>query len=102
MSSRAMVVTGRLILGDRVENGRITIEGDWIVRVESGGADAGGTAMGTELAPYIAPGFVDVHVHGGGGHDAMGGADALDGMARHLLRHGVTAFLPTAVTAPLP
>ena len=32
----------------------------------------------------------------------MGGADALDGMARHLLRRGVTGFLPTAVTAPLP
>jgi N-acetylglucosamine-6-phosphate deacetylase len=32
----------------------------------------------------------------------MGGREALDGMARHLLRHGVTSFLPTAVTAPLP
>ncbi len=102
MSGRATVVTGRLILDDRVEEGRITIEDGWIVGVASGGADAGGAAMGTELASYIAPGFVDVHVHGGGGHDAMGGADALDGMARHLLRHGVTAFLPTAVTAPLP
>ena len=37
-----------------------------------------------------------MHVHGGGGHDAMGGGDALDGMAGHLLRHGVTSFLPTA------
>ena len=52
--------------------------------------------------PYLAPGFVDVHVHGWGGHDAMGGRDALDGMARRLLRRGVTSFLPTAVTAPLP
>ena len=52
-------------------------------------------------APYLAPGFVDVHVHGGGGHDAMGGRAALDGMARHLLRHGVTSFLPTGVSAPL-
>ena len=51
--------------------------------------------------PYIAPGFVDVHVHGWGGHDAMGDRAALDGMARRLLRHGVTSFLPTAVTAPL-
>ena len=34
------------------------------------------------------PGFVDVHVHGWGGHDAMGDADALDGMARALLRRG--------------
>jgi N-acetylglucosamine-6-phosphate deacetylase len=49
----------------------------------------------------IAPGFVDVHVHGWGGHDAMGDRAALDGMARALLRHGVTSFLPTAVTAPL-
>ena len=51
-------------------------------------------------APFIAPGFVDVHVHGWGGHDAMGDADALTGMARALLRHGVTSFLPTAPSAP--
>jgi N-acetylglucosamine-6-phosphate deacetylase len=44
---------------------------------------------------------VDVHVHGWGGHDAMGDPAALDGMARRLLRRGVTSFLPTAVTAPL-
>ena len=31
----------------------------------------------------------------------MGGRAALDGMARHLLRHGVTSFLPTGVSAPL-
>ena len=31
----------------------------------------------------------------------MGGREALDGMARRLLRRGVTSFLPTAVTAPL-
>jgi N-acetylglucosamine-6-phosphate deacetylase len=32
----------------------------------------------------------------------MGGPDALDGMARALLAHGVTSFLPTGVTSPLP
>ena len=31
----------------------------------------------------------------------MGGRAALEGMARHLLRHGVTSFLPTGVSAPL-
>ena len=51
--------------------------------------------------PLIAPGYVDLHVHGYGGFDAMGGVDALSGMARALLRHGVTSFLPTAVTASL-
>ena len=57
---------------------------------------------GADSGPYLAPGFVDVHVHGWGGHDAMGDLAALDGMARSLLRRGVTSFLPTAVTAPLP
>jgi N-acetylglucosamine-6-phosphate deacetylase len=90
-----MVVGGRLVLDSGVEDGLITVEDGRIVAVELAGPSAADD-------PYIAPGFVDIHVHGGGGHDAMGDVAALDGMARHLLRHGVTAFLPTAVTAPLP
>ena len=94
MTATPTVVSGRLVLDDRVEEGRITVEDGWITAVDPTGSDV--------AAPYIAPGYVDVHVHGGGGHDAMGDLAALDGMARHLLRRGVTAFLPTAVTAPLP
>ena len=92
-------VAGRLVLADRVVAGRIAIEDGLISAVETD--DASDPAADATL-PYLAPGFVDVHVHGGGGHDAMGDRAALDGMARHLLRRGVTAFLPTAVTAPLP
>jgi N-acetylglucosamine-6-phosphate deacetylase len=95
VSRATQVVTGRLVLDDRIEDGRVTIEDDLIVDVELVGPRA-------DHAPFITPGFVDVHVHGGGGHDAMGGVGALDGMARHLLTRGVTSFLPTAVTAPLP
>ncbi len=87
-------VAGRLVLGDRVEDGTITIEAGLIAAIELG------AARSTD-GPFISPGFVDVHVHGWGGHDAMGGRAALDGMARRLLRRGVTSFLPTAVTAPL-
>lgn len=87
-------IRGRLVLDDRVAAGRITVEDGWITAV-----DLDDTVAGNE--PYLAPGFVDVHVHGWGGHDAMGDFAALDGMARELLRHGVTSFLPTAVTASL-
>ena len=97
MTGNEMVVVGRLVLDDRVEEGRVTVEDGWITAVEPVGVHAP-TGRGS---PFIAPGFVDVHVHGGGGHDAMGDAAALTGMARHLLRHGITAFLPTAVSAPL-
>jgi N-acetylglucosamine-6-phosphate deacetylase len=93
-------VDGRLVLDDRVAAGRILVEDGLIVAVDA--SEPEGLASSPSDGPFITPGFVDVHVHGGGGHDAMGGGDALDGMARHLLRHGVTSFLPTAVTAPLP
>jgi N-acetylglucosamine-6-phosphate deacetylase len=101
VTTQPATVDGRLVLDDRVAGGRIRIQDGLIVAVEAdeqSGVDAG---IGSD-GPLIAPGFVDVHVHGGGGNDAMGGREALDGMARHLLRHGVTSFLPTAVTAPFP
>jgi len=91
----ASVVTGRLVLEDRIAAGRLVFEDGRIAAVELDDAAA------PDGSPFVAPGFVDVHVHGWGGHDAMGDTAALDGMARDLLRHGVTAFLPTAVTAPL-
>ncbi|HET9784102.1 MAG TPA: amidohydrolase family protein, partial [Terriglobales bacterium] len=51
----------------------------------------------------LAPGLVDIHVHGGAGVDIMN-ADgaALEELRRHLARHGVTTFLATTVTAPWP
>lgn len=49
---------------------------------------------------FILPGFIDLHVHGGGGADVMDGADAVGRMARFHARHGTTALLPTTVTAP--
>jgi len=88
-----IVVRGRLVFEERVHPGRVVVRDGWIAEVGLDDGPAGG--------PFIAPGFVDVHVHGRGGHDAMGPDGALDGMARALLRHGVTSFLPTAVTAPL-
>ena len=57
------------------------------------------TDSSVDEAFIVVPGFIDLHVHGWGGHDAMGGTDALSGMARALAGRGVTSFLPTSVTA---
>ncbi|HEX5825155.1 MAG TPA: N-acetylglucosamine-6-phosphate deacetylase [Candidatus Limnocylindrales bacterium] len=89
---------GRLVLDDRVASGRLAVEDGVIAAVE---LDEGAATQDRSL-PYIAPGFVDVHVHGWGGHDAMGPLEDLDGMARALLRRGVTSFLPTGFTTPFP
>lgn len=83
-----------------------------VVLVEEGVIRRVGTRAEIELpAPatridfpgaILAPGFVDVHIHGGAGHDVMeaspSGQAALE---RSLARHGVTSYVPTTVTAPL-
>jgi N-acetylglucosamine-6-phosphate deacetylase len=48
------------------------------------------------------PGFIDSHVHGGGGFDAMDGPEGVLGMARFHAWHGTTSILPTTMTAPWP
>jgi N-acetylglucosamine-6-phosphate deacetylase len=46
------------------------------------------------------PGFVDVHIHGAGGHDVMEGSEeAMAAVARTVARHGTTSFVATTVTA---
>ncbi len=50
----------------------------------------------------LAPGFIDIHVHGGAGYDVMQNDDgALARMEKHFAKHGVTSYCPTTVTAPL-
>jgi N-acetylglucosamine-6-phosphate deacetylase len=69
-----------------------------------GGVRAEVTALGTVVdgrGCVLLPGFIDVHVHGGDGADAMDAdPDGLRRMARFHARHGVTALLPTTWSAP--
>ncbi len=50
--------------------------------------------------PVILPGFIDLHVHGGGGRDIMEGADAAERVATLHAQHGTTCMLATTMTAP--
>ena len=64
-----------------------------------------GDAVSTESVrdsalPLILPGFIDTHVHGGGGHDIMEGLDATGHVARLHACHGTTSLLATTMTAP--
>ena len=49
---------------------------------------------------YVSAGFIDIHVHGGGGHDFMDGTpEAYHGASALHLRHGTTAMVPTTLAA---
>ena len=56
-----------------------------------------------DLGPHVvAPGYVDLHIHGGAGYDVMDDTpEALPAIERLLALHGVTSYFPTTVTAPL-
>src|ERR1700685_2428045 len=50
----------------------------------------------------IAPGYVDLHIHGSAGYDVMDDTpEALPAIERLLARHGVTSYFPTTVTSPM-
>jgi N-acetylglucosamine-6-phosphate deacetylase len=52
------------------------------------------------LDKIAVPGFIDVHIHGAGGHDVMeGSAEALTAVASTVARHGTTSIVATTVTA---
>jgi N-acetylglucosamine-6-phosphate deacetylase len=48
----------------------------------------------------IIPGFIDLHVHGGGGVDVMESGEPFETLTRMHARHGTTSLLPTTMTAP--
>jgi N-acetylglucosamine-6-phosphate deacetylase len=72
--------------------------------VASGSRDAVAIPAGAKVTHFedavLVPGYVDLHIHGAMGCDVMvPGDNGLERMARFLAEHGVTAFLPTTVTA---
>ncbi len=51
---------------------------------------------------YLSPGFIDIHVHGGGNKSAMSkdSSDIIE-MAEAHLKYGTTSIVPTTLTAPV-
>ncbi len=71
-----------------------------ILEIREDSAPKNNTAQFTGETRLILPGFIDVHVHGGGGFDAMDGRDGVLGLASFHARHGTTALLATTITNP--
>lgn len=93
---------GRIVTPTGVVDGGVLIDGDSIVGV----VDAGGPTTGVfdeiiDLASaFVLPGFIDLHVHGGGGATFDDGAEAIaTGLATHRAQ-GTTRSLVSLVTAP--
>lgn len=87
-------------------SGRILTESGWLDGSLHLSADGRIAAIQAHpLAPdelrYLLPGFIDLHVHGGGGVDVMQGGDTACRMAQVHAQHGTTSLLATTMTAPM-
>ena len=98
--SRLKIYNGRFVTPSGViDNGVVEVEEGKIVRVGER-SDGTGDAMEIDAGGrWVSPGFVDMHVHGGGGHDFMDGTvEAFVGVAETHARYGTTSMLPTTLT----
>ncbi|GJF28219.1 N-acetylglucosamine-6-phosphate deacetylase [Kitasatospora sp. NE20-6] len=98
-ADRIALAGARLVLPDGVtENGRITVEGARIAAF--GGDSAPGDLDLTGCT--VVPGFVDLHVHGGGGASYTTGiAEEALRSARAHLEHGTTTTVASTVTGEI-
>ena len=96
-----LIENGRLVLEDGIcERGAVLVRNNLIEAIYTGEWDATADKRIDAAGLYIAPGFIDTHIHGGGGYDVMDATpEALMEIARVHRLHGCTSFLPTTLTA---
>lgn len=101
MAQRFKIFNGKVILPGRILPwGTVLIEDGRIVAVEATEVDFADATLIDAGGQYISPGFIDIHVHGGGGYDFMDGTtEAFLQVANLHAKHGTTAMLPTTLTS---
>lgn len=101
---RTAITAGALFtpLG-HIENVAVVIEDERLVGVgPRSEVDLGSADVHEFPKAILAPGYIDLHIHGAANYDLMDcDAAGLFQLGRFLAKHGVTAYLPTTITAPI-
>lgn len=85
-----------LVLEDSVKLGDLLVRDHKIISI---GENLQGDNVIDLEEKYIVPGFIDMHIHGGVGHDVMDGTlEGVEAISKFLGQHGVTSYLPTMLT----
>lgn len=103
MNQRTIIVNGKVIFPDKIEeNLTIVCEQGKIsdILIPEDFVPVDGDVIIDARDNHISSGFIDIHTHGGGGHDFMDGTvEAYLGAAEKHAQHGTTALLPTTLTS---
>lgn len=97
---RLVITNGRIITPFRIiPKGTVEVEGGKITAVYEGDAQMDNAIVIDAKDQYISPGFIDIHIHGGGGHDFMDGdVEGFLKIAELHAKYGTTAMLPTTLS----
>ena len=97
---KTVIRGGRFLLPEGIRTGvALVVEEGRIAAVVPADDAPEGRVVDAE-GQYVSPGFIDLHVHGGWGHDFLDGtAEAFLEPARQHARHGTTAMAPSLATA---
>ncbi len=97
---KTAIVNGTVITPARmIGNGGLVINDGKITDVFQGKFSGSADRIFDAGENYISPGFIDIHVHGGGGYDFMDGTpEAFIGAAKAHLEHGTTSIVPTTLS----
>ena len=95
------IYNGKIVTPNGImENGSILVCGKKIIAVNEKNIESENAVTIDAKGKYVAPGFIDIHVHGGGGHDFMDGNEtAFLKIAELHARYGTTSMLPTTLTS---
>lgn len=97
---RIKIFNGKIITPYRLlERGTIIIENGIIACVSGEDVSVRDAAEIDAQGNYVAPGFIDIHTHGGGGFDFMDATvEAYLGAAEKHAQYGTTSIVPTTLT----
>lgn len=100
---RIKIYNGTILTPYRIiENGTVLIEDGKISLVTAGDVPVGECICIDAKGNYVSPGFIDIHTHGGGGHDFMDGTvESYLGAARLHVMYGATSIVPTTLTSTI-
>jgi N-acetylglucosamine-6-phosphate deacetylase len=103
MIEKIIIVNGKVITADGIiDNGYVVLSGGTITDVGSGNPKLADAIEINAQGNYISPGFIDLHVHGGGGADFMDGTvEAFLTVAETHAKYGTTAMCPTTLTSEI-
>lgn len=101
MEEKIIIFNGQVLTPYRlIKNGSVLISQGKILEVSESKINAPDAKEIDAKENFIAPGFIDMHVHGGGGHDFMDGTEnAFIKIAETHAQYGTTSMLPTTLTA---